>query len=116
MHDFLNQVLTIINYEGDRDQYAREFLGIVQDRTAEKMLMEFPQEKKPELDQALARKDSAAIKGLVSAQYSIDQYKKALEDMFSVMINDYLKEVIPTLSDEQKKQLETFLKTSIQSS
>lgn len=78
------QMLTIIGYTDDKDAFATEFLGLIQQKAMVTFLQSLPKDKQ-------------------------EEYNKVAGDTLKDAFAGYTKAIQPTLSEDQKQKLQQYL-------
>lgn len=108
--DIIIKVLDIINYQKDKESYAKEFLGFCYQKAFLSYLETLPEEKQKELQQQLPEGSSPEkVKELLSGLVSTQEYEQSLEKAIKEVFDDYLKEIMPSLSEDQITNLQAYL-------
>jgi hypothetical protein len=120
-----NHILELIGYEDNKEEFVKEFFELCQKQTVLDLVKSLPEEKQNELkeklsvqlDSSKANNVSAVLDQLKTLPDGANEYfteeqrvaafQKAVENGFK----NYLSEVMPTLSEEKKSELQNYLKS-----
>ncbi len=102
----LSKVLDIISYEDNKEAFIDEFLELVQARTFSSIAGNLPQEKQDELKQEI---DSPRMQQIIKDIASTTEYKAQANNVFTQMFDEYIEDILPTLTKEQVKNLDLYL-------
>lgn len=110
------EFLDIIGYENDRVSHAEEFLQLCQQRAVYSVLNKLPEEKQKEIIEELKINHSPeAIVATLQKYATKEEYSTALTHVTEQSFQEYLTQILPTLSGEQMKKVgEYFQKLSSQ--
>lgn len=111
--NIVQEVLTIIDYQGDREQMAQTFLQLVNDQAILTMIDNLDSEKKSEFlkkaNEQQLDENSPEFATLAKEYFTDDLYVKAVKDSTEKLFAKYLTELMPTLSTEQQDKLFGYL-------
>lgn len=105
MKDILLQILTDIGYEDDKQKYADSFLQIVHIKTFERIFHTLPEEKQNQFKNE-NKDDVEKIKHFLEDNFSRETYDDTLVTVFSEMLDTYLKDIAPHLSEQAIQKLQ----------
>lgn len=106
----LLSVLEIIDYKEDRDKYVQQFLGMSLLRALDKSLKTLPSDQKEKLkDELKADMSQEDIAGLIKKFSQNPDFQKILAEASAELLDEFVKAVEPTLSEDQKEKLNTYL-------
>ncbi|MBI4040069.1 hypothetical protein HY389_01805 [Candidatus Daviesbacteria bacterium] len=101
------QILDIIGYQGDKESYAQKFVEVCYKQALLELILKLP-ENTP-VPEATNVED---IQKFISEHFSKEEEVKALESTVSKNLKQYFEAVLPTLSDQQKTQLQNYLQSN----
>lgn len=113
--DVLLQVLNIIGYSDNKEEFISKFLQLCEQQALINMINSLPEDRRSSLESALSKQNSpenitAILDKYLSKKDLAQAVQKATEDTFK----SYLQSVIPTLSNSQRKDLDSLLKVTHQ--
>ncbi|MCR4324079.1 MAG: hypothetical protein NUV69_00120 [Candidatus Curtissbacteria bacterium] len=108
----VKNVLEIVGYEGDKDRFAEEFLILCEDKVLGEMTSSMPNDKKEELAKKLsAETDPVKTLSILREYIDPEEYKRRLKSVSEEIFAAYFRQVMPSLSTDQKKQIEGYMKS-----
>src|SRR5438046_1432263 len=112
--DIIIQVLTIIGYEDNKDTYADEFIQNCEKQALLDLLQALPQEQQEVFKQQIAKvTDQEQQKTIIHEYIKPEQYQQILQKASQIAFVGLLKDLIPTLSQPEATQLQTYLKSIV---
>lgn len=106
------QVLEIIGYSDDREEFTNKFFQLCEQQTIVNLLKSLPQDKQDTLQAESAKQTDPDPNNLLLKKYfTQEQVATNLQEATRETFNSYLQTVIPTLNNKQKTDLETYLKS-----
>ncbi len=109
----LQQILTIVNYEGDKDAFITKYLALCEQNTLLALLENLSEEEKTVLEQKL---DTAATpeekKNVLHAQFSEEQITDASYNETKKSFGEMMQKLLPTLDKTQKDTLKQYFESS----
>ena len=112
--DILIRVLTIINYQEDKDKFANDFLDLCLKKALVDMMESLPEEKKTEVrarfSANITPEEAAKV---MQIYFTPQQYMQNLQNATQYLFQDYLKNIMPSLSEAQKAELQQYLTSLI---
>jgi hypothetical protein len=104
------RILTIIGFTDDKNAAADEFLQNCEKQALLDLLTALPKEKQETFkEQITGVTDQAQQKTIILEYITPEQYNVALQKASQTAFEGLMKEVIPTLSNEQTTQLQSYL-------
>jgi len=108
----LLQVLTIIEYQGDKNAFIATFFTFLYLQTIEDLLDTLDPESRKELEQIIRNpSDEHALLSEINTYLSHEDFDKRLEHVTTTQFADYLETIYPTLSPQKQEQLTMYLST-----
>jgi len=105
---FLDQVLTIINYQKDKDFFTNNFISFSIQKSLEEYIELLPEERKNEIQSLLNENDPNELQEKIKPYIQTEEYKNLLQENTKKLFLDYLGAIMPTVSEEQKSKLEAY--------
>lgn len=107
MNDSLLKILDAIDYADDREAFVKEFTEVVNMQAVEILISSLPQDQQDSLKTELtANEDNPEkISEILKSRFSEEQVQKSLEETTKTAVEDWMKAINPTLSDEQRQKL-----------
>lgn len=103
-------VLTITEYpEKDRQSFSEQLMSYAAQIAMASYIKALPEEKQKELEEQLKQKSPEELEAVYKDYLKEEAYKKYFSQEVDTMVGEYITEVEPELTDEQKKKLEEFL-------
>ncbi len=103
------KILELIDYDGNKEDYALDLLSLVEKQAAMNLLETLLPDKKEILEKELSGgEDSISV---LDKYFRPDQKGEAMKNASEAVMKDYLDEIVPTLSETQLTNLESYLKT-----
>jgi len=113
MKDTLAKILELTHYEGDREKWLTEAIGILNLNTFSALVLSLPEEEQKELQEEL--KNGDAIQNaprLLSEYFPQDQIEVEYEKQSEVFMSKYVENVFPTLPADQQKAVEDYFNSA----
>lgn len=108
----IQRILDIIGYLDDKQSFQDKFTKICQKQALLDLINSLPPDKQATLKQQLGSESDLQKIGEILKQYvSADEYDKTLKLASQTALDNYLQTVIPTLSDTQSAELQSYLKS-----
>lgn len=108
--DILTEVLIIVDYKGDKSDFAERFIVICQQQAFLEFVESLPTTLREDLKKKLAdQKDKEKIKKAMGQYVNTKEFLEKLELVTAKNFKEYIEAVIPTLTDEQKSKLQKYL-------
>ena len=108
--DYLKQILNIIGYEDDMEKFAQEFLTMCMAQASAKVLSNLSPNAQKEIQEKLKKaKDQSEITTVLSEYQNITEYNNTLQQITQENFEEYIEEILPTLTQVQKERLLKFL-------
>lgn len=113
--DIFLQVLNIIGYSDNKEEFASKFFQLCEQQTIINLIKSLPQDKQTALQAELSKQTNPQLNNLLLKKYfSNEQVASSLEQATKQTFENYLQTIIPTLSGEQKVKLQSYLKSSFE--
>lgn len=103
------KVLEIIGYEDDKDKYANDFLALCLQKAFVNLVKELPQDKQDQLTQRISLTSGEKAQALLLEYFPKEKFEVAVKEASQSTFEEYLKTIIPTLNEEQRSKLESYL-------
>lgn len=104
-------LLNVIDYDGDREKFTREFLELCSKEALINYIQTLPEAKQTELkDASEAGKDP---KDILNDFLSDKEFGEAISNASESVFSDYLKTITPSLSQDQKNKLNSYLSSDL---
>lgn len=113
MKDTLSKILELINYQGDREKWLKEAIGILNLNTFSTLVLSLSEDEQKEIQEEL--KNGDAIQNapqVLTKRFSQDQIEAEYEKQSEKFIGKYLESVFPTLPEDKQKAIEAFFNSS----
>lgn len=109
----LLKVLIIIGYQNDKEKFIGEFLSLCFKKAFIKCVEDLPQNLKITIKKRLANvgEDPRKLQEILTEYVSEEKYDEILFSQSLDTFIEYLQAVIPTLKENQKKELGIYLKS-----
>lgn len=110
------RILDIIAYKKNKDAYAEEFVSLCQQQTLINLLQSLSEHRKRQFQTDLDGKldNAERLQKLLKEYFSESDIAKAGEKASEETFKNFLHSIIPTLNDDQKEKLNTYLQSLIQ--
>jgi hypothetical protein len=105
----LKTILEIIGYEGDKEQFATQFLELVFKQAFTDYYMTLPDDKKKELDDKFGTDEKVNMAQLSQLTQDNAEFTKAVQKSAESMLVGYIEEILPALDGAQKDKLQDYL-------
>lgn len=111
--DIIIEMLTVINYSGDKNQYAAEAEQAVFAEALVNMKDKLPDDMKQQVEASKTDFREFTDEDRAKAQQYLNglDYVKDVERLYKKDIKDFFEELKPTLDADQKQQLEAIIKS-----
>ncbi len=106
----ITRILEIIDFKDDKEKFVNDFLALCQKKAFENLILTLSKEKQEALTQDLEKEDN--YQAQLQEYFTPDQKLQAIQAASKYMMEQYLEEIIPTLTEEQLKNLEDFLSST----
>ncbi len=105
--DLILKILDSIDYSDDKEVFVKEFVELVNIQVVESLINSMPQDQQEALNIELSanKENSEKISELLKSRFSEEQMQKSLEETTKKSVEDWMKAIEPTLSDQQKQNL-----------
>lgn len=107
------KVLEIIGYEDDKEKFANEFLSLCLQQALVALTQTLPQDKQDQLTQRSSLTPPDKMEELLLEYFSAEKLQEDIKEASRTTFEDYLKEIIPTLNENQKNKLEQYLSSQV---
>lgn len=106
----LFDVLTIIDYQDNKEEFVNDFALIVLNEVFGEMLSKMPEEDKEKLvNEYYAAEIESKKKEVLLRRFSIDDVEEKIAKVTEVQFLDYLEKIYPTLSADKQDELTEYL-------
>lgn len=109
--DILLNILEVIDYQGDRNNFADKFLDLIFRQAILKEIENLPEDKKHNFDRELKDKDLDKSMQVILNYVQKEDFEKSVERIATEMFIDYIQKILPTLDEVRKNKLQTLLNT-----
>lgn len=107
--NILLEILTIIDYEDDKEAFADEFLTNCEKQAFLNLIGTLPPERREAIKQRLEEAtDTEQVKAILSADLSPQAYTDALKKVSQIALSELIDTVSAELSAYQRAKLRTF--------
>lgn len=108
---FIKEVLLIIDYNGDRQKFSDTLIQIINLKTFQKLYEELDEKDRNNAKKLmeLPQENVEALGNLFKNSFGQSKIDQVLTITTREVLLDYFKEIIPSLSGEQKSKLQNFL-------
>jgi hypothetical protein len=111
--NILEQILTIVNYEGDKDAFIANFIALCQQNTILALLEGLSQNEQIAFQQQLDLKTTNEEKEqFLGSYFSEEKISEASLVVTKDSFEEMIKELLPTLNITQRDSFEQFIKDS----
>jgi hypothetical protein len=107
--EILRKVLEIINYTEDKEYFIQKFLENCHKMALQQLIQNLPEEKKAKIEELSNSPQSPEIISQFRELLAESNYQNDLEKTTTALFSEFLEAIFPTLSDDQKKELNTYL-------
>ena len=106
-NDLLKQILENIDFEGDKEAFANDFLQTIKKQATLDLIESLPKAKQDELKQKLSQnlQKPEGVSAVLKGYFPEQQIMKALENAAKNGVSEYIQAILPTLNEEQKTKL-----------
>lgn len=103
----LTQILGVINYEDDKDEFINKYINIINNQTFFNLIQSLPQDKQEEIENKLtqAKDDKEKTQEVFKEYFSVEQIEKSIKNSSKDIMTKYLGAISNTLSDVQSQNL-----------
>lgn len=109
LRDIFLAVLNLIEFTDNKDIYADEFIQNCEKQALLDLLTALPQDKQEAFKRQIARvTDQEQQKAIILEYITPEQYQQALQKASATAFQGLIEEIIPTLSNEQAANLQTY--------
>lgn len=105
------KILEIIDYPDGKEEFADKFLDLCQQQAVVDLVKSLPEDKQNQLTDQLLKDSSDQAKSLLQQTFSSEQSKEVLKKATEEVFKAYLEKVSPSLNDQQKSKLDSYLKS-----
>lgn len=110
--DILTQILTIVGYKDDKNSFSEKFIVLCQQQAFLEFVESLPKSLQEDLKAKLVdQKDKERIKKAMDQYVNTKEFLEKLELVTAKNFKEYIEAIIPTLTDDQKAQLQKYLST-----
>lgn len=112
-HDLLIKVLDIIEFADDKEKFANEYFRNINLQAVANLSQNLSEEQKNNFKQKLSEisTEPQKVGDVLQSFFSESQLQFETEKVSKEMLRDFLGQISPALSEEQKQNLTTFLGT-----
>ena len=109
----LHHILEIVEFKDDKDQTANEFILLCQQQTLSQLIDALPYETKQTLKLIMeeTKNNPDHVKSVLKDYISPEQYNEELERVTKKAFDQFIQNLSPTLSNEQKDKLGHYLQS-----
>lgn len=104
--ELFSKLLTIIKYDGDKNAYIENFQKVCEQKAILNLLASLPEDKQKTIQ---ADSTPEQIKALIDENISKEEVDKTLAETANEIFSEFIEEIIPTLSEDQKKRIKNLL-------
>jgi len=104
----IEKVLTLVGYQDDKDAFVNEFMSLCMRKSLADYGELLPEERKKILQQILQESDPSKVKEEIEPYITTEEFGKILTQNTQMLLQDYFQTIMPTLSEEQKKNLDAY--------
>ena len=109
----LQQILTIVNYQGDKQAFIAKYLALCEQNTLLALLENLSEEERTALEQKL---DAAATpeekKNVLREQFSEEDIAESSYNETKKSFGEMMQKLLPTLDKNQKEELKQYFESS----
>ncbi len=104
------KILDIIEFSEDREKFADGFLTLIYKNALGDCLSSLPEDTQKLLAQRLSDQniDPQIFSDTIMHYVKRAQFRKSLEKCAKATMDGYIKAILPTISEDQKKQIEDY--------
>lgn len=108
--DILTDILAIVDYKGDKNDFAERFIVICQQQAFLEFVESLPKTLQDDLKKKLGdQKDKEKIKKAMDQYVNTKEFLGKLELVTAKNFKEYIEAIIPTLTLDQKAKLQKYL-------
>jgi hypothetical protein len=112
----LQQILTIVNYEGNKDAFITKYLALCEQNTLIALLENLSEEERNVLEQKLDAAETTEQKqNVLRMEFSEEQITEASYNETKKSFGEMLQKLLPTLDKNQKEELKHYFESSAKS-
>lgn len=112
----LSFVLTIINYPNNKQKFIVDFQQVCRQYTVLSLVEKLSKDKQEELKGKLKNIISGDVgKQIIFSYFSQEDYRILLDQYAQKLFQDYIADISPKLSSENRQELERFLRAKLSS-
>jgi hypothetical protein len=105
----LIKILVTINYQGDKDKFAKQFLYLCNRQAVLALAQNLPENEQQQLVDLLNKNDYVTYQSQITQKISKKDYDKAFFEAVSDQFSSFLLDVGSTLSEEQISEIEQII-------
>lgn len=109
---FLN-ILNIIGYQGEKEKFADDFYQVIMQKVLIDKIDILSQDKQILLLQELKQANATTFQKIFIKYFPKKEFAEEVKKQTAVAMQIYFKEVIPTLSTDQKTKLKNYLSSMV---
>lgn len=103
-------ILTIVNFQGDKEAYSQEFLQLCHEQALVDTLKSFPHEKQHELQRLLGNTtDQERQQAILTAYIQPEEYEQALLHAAVALSQAFIHTLLPGMTTYQEEKLRSYL-------
>lgn len=107
--DIILHILSIAGITDNAEAYADEFLRLCENASFDDVIKRLPQEQQQQFQQKIAGiPDKHTIQEAMREYVGVEQYETALEKASQVLFKQCMDTILPSLSQEQLKNLQVY--------
>lgn len=104
------KILQAINYEGDRDKYADDFLSLCLQQAIIDLLPDLSPEDQKKFTETIFQISAVdELASILLEYFPKEKYENAIKEASRKTFDDYLKTIIPNLNQDQINSLKQYL-------
>lgn len=106
----ITEILNIIGYSEDKETFINNFVEISLNMVLNNLILTISEEKQIEFRQRISLVDQGNQIKIFNEYFTQEKVEVEIQKVFSANLADYLKEILPLLSVEQKDEVGEYLK------
>ncbi len=109
--DILYSILEIIDYGPSKEKFINQFLIFCYKKTIILLVSPLEEQKRTILTRQLLTSSPEEIQQILYSNFGKTQTEEALQTASSELFQDYIKDIVSTLSQTQRKNLQVYLES-----
>lgn len=109
LSDILLQVLDITAYDSDKDLFVANFTKLCLNKSLLAAIHSLPERKQESLRKKIAEKSQEEQATIVKEYLDEQSLQATIQQISLEVLGEYLDTIMPVLSEEQKKRLQSYL-------